>query len=246
MRIRTIKPEYWCHPILSKLPDETRLAAIGLLNIADDEGYLLADPKLIRSQLWPFDECSTRARRTLAQLAESGYIELRDHPTHGTIGLIVNFTKHQRVDRATPSKLKAYFLDDQSTINRRTLDDHSLLEQGKEQGTGNRERNGKKGGMGDVADEPQPAAKPKTMTDGEWLQSLTTDPAYQGVDVSREHAKMVRWCDTNGKQPSRKRFVNWLNRVERPMVGSGQRTLNQNGSKRILDTQPQIEIPEFK
>ncbi len=222
MRIRTIKPEFWSHPILSRLPDETRLAAIGLLNIADDEGYLLADPKLIRSQLWPFDEDSTKARRTIAQLSEVLYLELREHPTHGTIGLIVNFTKHQRVDRPNPSKLKGYFLDDQSTIIRRTLDDHSLLEQG----TGNRERNREqvagKGGLGDVADEPQPAStKKETLSDDDWLKALSLDPAYTGLDVPREHAKMVRWCDTNRKQPSRRRFINWLNRSERPMTANG-------------------------
>jgi hypothetical protein len=49
------------------------------------------------------------------------------------------------------------------------------------------------------------------------IESLSLDPAYAGIDVPREYQKMVRWCKTNQKIPSERRFVNWLNRVERPM-----------------------------
>ena len=82
-------------------------------------------------------------------------------------------------------------------------------------------KNKKEGGMGDVADEPQPASKKKPLSDDDWLKALSSDQAYTGLDVPREHAKMVRWCETNGKQPSRKRLVNWLNRAERPMAANG-------------------------
>ncbi len=130
MRIRTVKPEFWGHPVFARQPDDVRLAAIGLLNISDDEGYFLASPALIRSSLWPFDEDSTRARRVLATLTNEGWIEVREHLSHGPIGLVVNFTKHQRIDRPSLSKIKTYFLDEDSTSIRRALDDHSLLDQG--------------------------------------------------------------------------------------------------------------------
>ncbi len=137
MRIRTIKPEFWTHPVLSRGPHEARLAAIGILNLADDDGYFLADAALIRSALWPFDEDSTNARRALDWLMKVGYIEVRDSTSHGPIGLVINFSKHQRIDRPTPSKLACYVT---SSSPRRILDEPSLLEgkgkeQGKEQGT---------------------------------------------------------------------------------------------------------------
>lgn len=145
MRIRSLKPEFWTHPILAAMPDDARLAAIGLLNVADDHGYFLARPALVRSALWPLDEDSTKARRVLAQLSEAGWIEVREHPTHGPIGRVVNFTKHQRVDRPSPSKIAAYWLDDSSSNIRRTLDDNSSLEQG----AGSREQGSKdQGGAG--------------------------------------------------------------------------------------------------
>lgn len=144
MRIRTVKPEFWSHPVLSRQEDGTRMLAIALLNIADDEGFFHADPALIRSAVWPFDEDSTKARRALESLSKIGWIELNEHPTHGMIGRVVNFTKHQRVDRPSDSKIKVYF--DSASI-RRGLDDQSPPEQG----TGNREQGIK-----------TPSPKPKT------------------------------------------------------------------------------------
>lgn len=51
-----------------------------------------------------------------------------------------------------------------------------------------------------------------------WIDSLKSNPAYTGIDVAREHAKMVQWCEVSGKQPTRRRFINWLNRADKPMT----------------------------
>lgn len=58
--------------------------------------------------------------------------------------------------------------------------------------------------------------------DSEWLSELCGDKTYSGIDVNREHGKMMNWCRTNQKQPTRRRFVNWLNRAEKPMNGARQ------------------------
>lgn len=60
-------------------------------------------------------------------------------------------------------------------------------------------------------------AEVSAPTDEQWLTGLSLDPTYAGIDVKREFGKMSAWCATNKKQASRRRFVNWLNRVERPM-----------------------------
>ena len=58
------------------------------------------------------------------------------------------------------------------------------------------------------------------MTDADWLNGLKATPAYQGIDVDRETAKCAAWCEANRKAPpSRRRIINWLNRVERPVNG---------------------------
>lgn len=52
---------------------------------------------------------------------------------------------------------------------------------------------------------------------GEWLENLKKNAAYEGIDVGREYGKMCAWCETNRKQPTRRRFINWLNRVDSPI-----------------------------
>lgn len=54
-------------------------------------------------------------------------------------------------------------------------------------------------------------------SDSDFIEELSKSPAYEGIDVRREFEKMKAWACTNKKLPSRRRLVNWLNRVERPM-----------------------------
>jgi hypothetical protein len=64
------------------------------------------------------------------------------------------------------------------------------------------------------------AGEPKKLglTDEDWLASLKADKAYDGIDIEREFAKCRRWCSEHAQPPpSRKRFVNWLNRTDKPI-----------------------------
>jgi len=54
-----------------------------------------------------------------------------------------------------------------------------------------------------------------------WLCELEQLRAYDGIDVRRELGKAQAWAGANGRRISRKRFVNWLNRVERPVAVNG-------------------------
>ena len=154
MRIRTIKPEFWQHPVMSRLPYDTRILALGLLNLADDEGYFSADTDYIRGAVL-FREDSSNVRRMLDELSRSGWITLCGTPER-PIGQVVNFRKHQRVDRPQPSRLKQYALDESSTNDRRALDDESTQEQGKESNTPIVPK-------GDENPEPPAAEKPETL-----------------------------------------------------------------------------------
>src|SRR5205823_4602645 len=61
------------------------------------------------------------------------------------------------------------------------------------------------------------ANESRQQSDDVWLASLTQDKTYSGIDIRHEHGKMLQWCAVNHKQPTRRRFVNWLNHSERPM-----------------------------
>lgn len=55
------------------------------------------------------------------------------------------------------------------------------------------------------------------LPDDAWISSLKSDSAYVGIAVEAEIGKCRRWCETNRKKPSRRRIINWLNRVEKPV-----------------------------
>ena len=107
MRIRTIKPEFWTSPDVSKLSIEDRLLFIGLWNYVDDNGVGQDDVGLIIGALFPHDMAEdptgTLARITggLARLCEGGlvarYLSQDRRFLH-----VSTLTKWQRIDH--PSK----------------------------------------------------------------------------------------------------------------------------------------------
>jgi hypothetical protein len=54
--------------------------------------------------------------------------------------------------------------------------------------------------------------------DDEFLDGLQKNPAYSMLNVRHCYQRMMTWCQVNGKQPSRRRFINWLNREDKPMT----------------------------
>lgn len=75
-----------------------------------------------------------------------------------------------------------------------------------------------------VSEKTLGAAAPPT-TDSEWLASLQDNEAYRFLSVKVQYAKMQAWCSVNKKEPTRRRFINWLNRCEKPMQGAGARDI---------------------
>ena len=133
MRIRTIKPEFWSSETMAPLSDAAKLLAIGLLNYCDDEGYFSCNPVLIRSALMPFADDSSIARRLLEDLSKIGYLKLGKRSDDGrSVGWVVNFLIHQRIDRPKASEIKGFFtLDDASTTPRRLIDGEGKGMEGK-------------------------------------------------------------------------------------------------------------------
>ena len=105
-RIRTIKPEFWRNEGLSSISAEACLLAVGLLNVCDDEGFFRANPKLIEADVFPLRELSGSTTVLLRELSEIGYIALFSGEDGKLYGQVVNFAKHQVINKATPSKIK--------------------------------------------------------------------------------------------------------------------------------------------
>jgi len=64
-------------------------------------------------------------------------------------------------------------------------------------------------------------AAPAPADDEAWICSLEKDSAYAGISIRQEFGKMQRWCEVNNKQATRRRFIAWINRAEKPMRANG-------------------------
>jgi len=170
MRIRTIKPEFWLHEGLCSLPEFTRLLALALLNWADDEGYFMANPAILRGSLFPFLEDSKKIPRSLSELSSVGWIDIGKDSQGRDVGRVRNFSKHQRVDKPKPSEIKASStFQDASKNNPGSVLDGSKEEwKGKEQGTGNKE------GNGNTSAPPAWNPSPEQLEVGSWFNRKPT------------------------------------------------------------------------
>ena len=136
-RIRTIKPEFWSDEKLATVSEASLLVAIGLLNLADDEGYFNANPKLIDAFIFPLRESSMSTRGAIGELSGIGYIEVfKCLKNEKDIGVIKNFSSHQVISRPTASKLAPIVdLTNHSLNTHGVISDSSLTERkGKDQG----------------------------------------------------------------------------------------------------------------
>jgi len=90
---------------------------------------------------------------------------------------------------------------------------------------------------------PCATLKPKSApaVDSDWLNSLPTDPAFQGIDVLRELAKAKLWAASKKRKFSKRFILNWLMRVEAPlkptMISVTKPIIAPMGWKQILNAE---------
>lgn len=124
-RIRSIKPTFWTDEKLAELAREARLTFIGLISaMADDYGRLRGSPRLVRGSVYPMDDDITArdVEAHLAQLEGAGVI--RRYAVNGEQYIeIVNWAKHQKIDRPSDSLLPAFV--ERSSNDRRTISETS-------------------------------------------------------------------------------------------------------------------------
>jgi hypothetical protein len=99
-RIRTIKPEFWCDEKLSPLSAVDRLTFLGLISMADDYGRVHDNVKIIDAFVFPNTDDSVR--ESLANLSRIVRINRGISSSGMPVIEIVNWEKHQRVDKPQP------------------------------------------------------------------------------------------------------------------------------------------------
>lgn len=109
-RIRSLKHTFFSDEKLAELPLAARYTFAGLIAHADDEGRLKGDPRLIKAQVWPLDDYMTSAEvaNQLDALASGPDPRIRWYRVAGRQFIeIVNFRKHQYIQKPKPSELPA-------------------------------------------------------------------------------------------------------------------------------------------
>lgn len=96
-----IDPEFWSDQEIGFWSFEARLFYIGLWNFSDDEGRFKAHDALLRSQIFPY-ELKINIKRLKLEISD----KVQWYEFNGQqYGFIRNFSKHQRIDKPTESKL---------------------------------------------------------------------------------------------------------------------------------------------
>lgn len=183
-----------------KLP--LRLGFIGLWCAADREGRFRWEPRRLGAQIMPYDQIDFS--RVMDALATRGFLVKYEIESE-TFGAIPSWKRHQVINnRERESELPNYTPENiiEGKLTRAPRVTHASKEEGKG-------REGKGTGENGV--------DVSTPNDETWFAELSAKPAYNGIDVRREFSKMETWCAANKKQATRRRFINWLNRADKPL-----------------------------
>lgn len=112
MRARNIKPSLWKDEDLAALPIATRYLFPGLWCLADCEGRLEDRPRLVKAEIFPYDENigAAAVHLMLQQLADAGFI-VRYEVAGQKYIQVTNFVKHQnphKNEKAHGSQIPPY------------------------------------------------------------------------------------------------------------------------------------------
>ena len=188
-RIRTIKPEFWEDEKLAKLPVHARLLFIGTWNFADDNGALLANPVLMKSHIFPYEDIGiSTISEWIDMLVENGML-IRTTYNGKDYLVIRKFLIHQKINRKSiriniPLPVVLQVIDEYNKTHG-VLTEPSLQE--REQGIG--KRNDGTGMEEEMKEESAPVGRPihrrrtrKGCAISEVLQEIAASVSVQQGD----------------------------------------------------------------
>ena len=113
MRIRSIKPEFWRSPDITRLSIDDRLLFIGLWSYVDDNGVGRDEEASIVADLFAADmfaaprETVARVSRGLANLSEAGLIARYEADGRPYLS-VIKWGDHQRIDKPAKARYPRY------------------------------------------------------------------------------------------------------------------------------------------
>jgi hypothetical protein len=135
-RIRSIKPEFWTSDQVMECSRDARLLFIGLWNFSDDAGRLPYNAKQIKALVFPGDDDPvSRVAEWLEELERNDLVV--SYIVANKRYLQITGWHHQKIDRpqkakypdpSTNGSVVSREIVEDSTIIRRTFDDHSSVD----------------------------------------------------------------------------------------------------------------------
>ena len=126
-RIRTIKPEFPQSESMGNVSRDARLTFLQLWTIADDEGRLRGNSRMLASLLFPYDDdAPALIDEWLFELEREGCIQRYKVASQNYIQ-ICNWLIHQKIDKPSKSKIPAFDESSRTLANPR---ENSSLDQG--------------------------------------------------------------------------------------------------------------------
>jgi hypothetical protein len=102
-RKRMIDPNFWTDEKLGECTVQERMLFMGLISNADDEGYGRANPKLLKSLIFPYDDFrASDLEKWLSHLGGLNIVVLFRYDGQ-TYYNLPNFLKHQTINKPTKS-----------------------------------------------------------------------------------------------------------------------------------------------
>lgn len=210
-RIRTTKPEFWTSQQVVGCSMNARLLFIGLWNFCDDHGIHPAEPKRLKMEVFPGDDCTIeQIADWIGELVQADL--LREYEADGRRYWLVTGWHHQRIDRpsykhplppANDSANAQGILDEHSSNNRRTLDERHPPEGKGKEGKG-MESVPSPYGEGVGGDAANPSAEPRSdePRNGERRPATPPCPHQEMISLYHETLPMCprvrEWNKTRG------------------------------------------------
>lgn len=229
-RKRIIAPDFWDDSDLGAEHSDLRLLYVGIWNASDDEGRLLYDIKRLHRLVFGYRKSVSikRVELLVAQLIDP-LKKLVPYTVNGTNYLFCkNLLKHQTISHPTPSKLppppensgKLQSPPENSPQSNITKSKLNKVRKGKERNK-------------------------HSLSDEDFIKALKNNLAYKHIDIDIELARMDAWFLTpkgRGRQKTRRFIVNWLNRIDKPLMPEKKRSMVGRGG----DPRSTVEILKEK
>lgn len=228
-RKRMIDPSFWTDEKLGECSIQERLLFMGLISHADDEGYGRANPKLLRSSIFPYDDLrASDFEKWLSNLGGLNLVVL--YTVNGqAYYYLPNFTKHQTINKPTKSDLPKPLPDNYGSATVGLPEDYLLKEEKRKEEKGKEEKGKEENILPGAETSPDQleGKKPIVLLP---LNDKTEYPVYEeqcqewaglypAVDVIQQFREMRGWLIGNPRKRKTRngvdKFINgWLAREQ--------------------------------